>query len=141
MWLTPLRDRLGFAYQTLVNGYFTNVEVAEFLEGAVQGFDAPIIVIWDSGSMHKGPPIKELIQDSNGRLNLEPLPPYSPVLMPLEQVWTWLKYGRLSNFPPQDAYDLNETIIRELDPIRDDQNCLRKFFHASQLPLPRTLLS
>ena len=24
LWLTPLRDRLGLAFQTLVNGYFNN---------------------------------------------------------------------------------------------------------------------
>ena len=60
---------------------------------------------------------------------------------PLEQVWTWLKYGRLCNFPPQDAHQLNEVVIRELDAIREDQQRLRNFFHASDLPLPRTLLT
>jgi len=56
-------------------------------------------------------------------------------------VWTWLKYGRLCNFPPQDAHQLNEVVIRELDAIREDQQRLRNFFHASDLPLPRTLLT
>ena len=79
--------------------------------------------------------------ESNGRLDLERLPAHAPVLMPMEQVWTWLKYDRLSNFPPRDAHHLNEAIIRELDPIRDDQQRLRSFFHASRLPLPRALLS
>ncbi len=46
----------------------------------------------------------------------------------------WLKYDRLCNFTPADANDLNEAIIRELDPIRDDQHRLRNFFHASKLP-------
>jgi transposase len=35
LWLPPLRDRLHLASQTLVNGYFTNVEVAEFLGSSV----------------------------------------------------------------------------------------------------------
>jgi transposase len=141
LWLTPSRDRLGFAYQTMVNGYFTNVEVAEFLSGAVQWLDAPVIVVWDGGSMHKGNPINELVEHTQGRLDLERLPAYSPVLMPVEQVWTWLKYDRLCNFPPRDTQHLNEAIIRELDPIRDDQHRLQNFFHASRLPLPRALLS
>jgi hypothetical protein len=42
LWLTPRRDRLALAFQALVNGYFTNVEVAEFLSGAVQWLDAPV---------------------------------------------------------------------------------------------------
>jgi len=141
LWLTPSRDRLGLAFQTMINGYFTNVEVAEFLQGAVQWLDAPMIVIWDGGSMHKGSPVNELVRESKGRLDLEPLPPHSPVLMPMEQVWTWLKYGRLSNFPPRDARHLDEAIINELEPIREDQQRLRNFFHASRLPLPRALLS
>jgi len=141
LWLTPSRDRLALAYQTLVNGYFTNVEVAEFLSGAVQWLDAPVIVIWDGGTMHKGDPINELVRESQGRLDWERLPAHAAVLMPMEQVWTWLKYGRLCNFPPRDAHHLNEAIIRELDPIRDDQERLRNFFHASRLPLPRALLS
>lgn len=91
--------------------------------------------------MHKGDPINELVQESDGRLDLERLPPNAAELMPLEQVWTWLKYSRLCNFAPQDAHQLNEVITRELDPIREDQQRLRNFFHASHLPLPRALLS
>ena len=141
LWLTPSRDRLGLAYHTLVDGYFTTVEVAEFLSGAVQWLEAPLIVIWDGGGMHQGDPIDELVADSQGRLDLERLPAYAPMLMPVEQVWAWLKYDRLCNFSPRDAPHLNEAIIRELDRIRDDQNRLRNFFLASRLPLPRALLS
>lgn len=76
-----------------------------------------------------------------GRLDLEPLPPQAPMLNPLEPVWTWLKYSRLCNCAAQDALDLNEAVIHERDPIREDQERLRHFFHASDLPLPRALLS
>ena len=141
LWLPPRRDRLTLAFQTLVNGYFSNVEVAEFLSGALQWLSGPLVVIWDGGSMHKGGPISELVAESKGRLDLERLPPHAPKLNPVEQVWTWLKYDRLCNFAPQDAHDLNEAVIRELDPIREDQQRLRNFFHASDLPLPRALLS
>lgn len=141
LWLTPWRDQLNFAFQTRVNGYFSNVEVAEFLDGALQWLTDPLVVIWDSGTMHKGGPISDLVAGSKGRLDLETLPPHAPTLNPVEQVWTWLKYSRLCNFAPQDAHDLNEAISRELDPIRNDQHRLRNFFHASLLPLPRALLS
>jgi transposase len=99
-----------------------------------------VVVIWDGGSMHKGDPIRELLQQYPRRLALEPLPAQASELMPLEQVWTWLKYGRLCNFPPQNASQLNEVIFRALNTIRDDQERLQNFFHASDLPLPRALL-
>ena len=141
LWLAPSRDRLGLAFQTIVNGYYNNAGVAEFLSGAVQWLDAPVVVIWDGGNMHRGGPINELVRESDGRLDLERLPAHAPVLMPMEQVWAWLKYDRLCNFPPRDAHHLNEAVLRELDPIRDDQPRLRNFFHACRLPLPRALLS
>ncbi len=140
LWLTPLRDRLHLAFQTLVNGYFTNVEVAEFLSGAVQGLPEPVIVVWDRGNMHRGDPIRELVEQSRGRLDIEPLPPNSPELMPVEQLWKCLKYGRLCNFAPRDAAHLNKRAIRELEAIGEDQGLLHSFYHLSSLPLPRTLL-
>ena len=141
LWLSPLRDRLSLAYQTLVNGDFSNVEVAEFLGGAVEGLPGPIIAIWDQGPMHKGDPIRELVDQSRGRLDIAPLPAHAPELMPVEQVWKWLKYGRLCNFAAQGAVDLNEAVVRELGPIREDQALLESLFHLSDLPLPRALLS
>jgi putative transposase len=141
LWLPPARDRLHLAYQTLVNGYFTNIEVAEFLRCAVEGLPDPVIALWDCGTMHKGPPIRELVDQAQGRLDIEPVPPYSPELIPVEFLWTWLKYDELCNFAPRDASRLNKAIVRELDAAADNQELLRSFFHLSALHLPRTLLS
>jgi transposase len=141
LWLSPQRDRLGLAFQTRVNGYFQSEQVAEFLGCAVPGLGGPVVMIWDRGTMHKGGPIHDVVRHSGGLLDLEPLPAHAWDLMPVEQLWTWLKYSRLCNFPPENAQQLNAAVIRELDAIRDDQQRLRSFFHASDLPLPRTLLS
>lgn len=141
IWLTPRRDRLGLAYQTLINSYFTNEDLADFLRAGLEGLDGPLIVVWDSGSPHKGDPLRALLAGAEGRLDLEPLPPHAPELMPVEFLWRWLKYGRLCNFAPQGAHHLNEAVVRELDAIRDDQELLRAFFHQSDLPMPRALLS
>lgn len=140
LWLAPRRDRLGLAYQTLVNGYFDNEEVAQFLGGAVPGLGSPVVVIWDRGPMHKGGPIRDLVRDSAGQLELEPLPAHAWDLMPVEPLWGWLKYSRLCNLAPEGAQQLEGLVTRELDAIRDDQSRLRSLFHASDLPLPRTLL-
>ncbi len=83
-YLTPRRDRLGLAYQTLANGYFSNWEVAPFLQCAVEGLGGPVIALWDGGSMHKGEPIREVVEQSQGRLAIEPLPTHAPELMPVE---------------------------------------------------------
>ena len=141
LWLTPLRERLGLAYQTLVNGYFSNWEAAQFVHCAVEGLGGPVIALWDGGTMHKGAPIREVVEQSRGRLDLEPMPAHAPELMPVEFLWRWLKYDRLCNFAPRDAPHLNEAVVGELEPIAEDQDLLRSFFHQSDLPLPRALLS
>jgi DDE superfamily endonuclease len=139
--LTPRRDRLALAYQAVVDGYFNNERVAEFLSGAVQGLAAPVVVVWDRGPMHKGGPINELVAESGGRLILEPLPAHAATLMPVEFLWRWLKYDQLCNFAARDAEHLNEAVIGELEPIREDQGLLHAFFQQSDLPMPRALLS
>jgi hypothetical protein len=141
LYLTPLRDRLGLAYQTLANRYFSNWEVAQFLQCALEGLGGSVVVLWDSGSMHKGEPIREVVEQSQGRLVMEPLPAHAPELMPVEFLWRWLKYDRLCNFAPRDALHLETVVVGELEPIREDQNMLQSLFHQSDLPLPRALLS
>ncbi len=140
LWLTPLRDRLGLSYRALVNGYFNNEAVADFLGQLLGELAGPVLVIWDGGTMHKGDPIAERVAQSKGRLLLERLPPYGSELMPVEQLWSWLKHSRLCNFAPHDARQLEEATVAELTAIRGDQERLRSFFHASALSLPRTLL-
>jgi len=140
LWLNPRRDKLSLAYQTLINGFFNNEAAADFLGVVARQLRQPLTVIWDRGPMHKGDPIEELLDERRGRLAIEPLPPHSPQLMPVEFLWRCLKYCRLCNFAPQDARQLNEAVVRESNLIAKDQILLRSFFHLSDLPLPRALL-
>jgi transposase len=99
------------------------------------------VIVWDGGPMHKGDPIRELMDHFADRLDLERLPPYAPMLNPVEPLWSWLKWGRLPNLGPKDSHELEARAIAELAKVRDDQAFLRNLFHASELPLPRALLS
>jgi putative transposase len=139
LWLTPRRDRLGLSYQTLLNDYFNNERVAAFLERLLREI-GPMVVIWNGGTMHKGDPIRALVQRSKGAVVIEPMPPQGAELMPVEQLWAWLKYGQLCNFAPENAGQLRGIVRGILGRVRKDQNRLRGFFHASSLPLPRALL-
>jgi putative transposase len=63
------------------------------------------------------------------------------MLNPVEWLWSWLKWGRLSNLGPRNALELDARVVAELAKVREDQRFLRNLFHASELPLPRALLS
>jgi putative transposase len=142
LWLSPRRETIGLFFETLPNAYFDNFRSAAFLKMLLEhlGEQQRVIVIWDGGTMHKGEPIKALLAESADRLSLERFPPYAPMLNPIEPLWSWLKYGRLCNFAARDALHLNEIAITELRAIENDQERLRNFFHASDLPLPRAIL-
>jgi len=140
LWLSPDRDRMGLVYQTLVNGYFNNQRTALFLESLMRELPGRLIVIWDGGPMHKGDPIRERVECFRPRLSLERLPPYAPMLNPVERLWRWLKYCRLCNFAPTDARQLNHAIVAELDSVCKRQAELIGFWHTSELPLPRLVL-
>jgi transposase len=114
---------------------------AAFLEALLQELPGRVIVIWDGGTMHKGDPIRDLAEYFGDRICLERLPPYAPMLNPVEFVWGWLKYSRLNNFAPHNANRLNERVVSELTRIQNDQRLLESFVHATDLPLRLTLLT
>jgi len=141
VWLSPRRERLGLYFPTLANGYFDSGYMAAFLEAMLKDLTGRFVVVWDGGPMHKGDPIRDLMSHFAGRLVLERLPPYAPMLNPVEPLWSWLKWSRLSNLGPKDATELETRAAAELVRVRNDQEFLRNLFHASDLPLPRALLS
>lgn len=141
LWLSPRRDHLGLYFHTLADGYFDNWYVTAFLEAMLHDLPGRFVVVWDGGSMHKGEPIRALEAQFADRLSVERLPPFAPMLNPVEPLWSWLKYSRLNNFAPRDPAELDGRVIAELTSIRDDQAFLRNLFHASELPMPLTLLS
>lgn len=141
VWLSPSRERLGLYSHTLPGGYFDSWHVAAFLEAMLKDLRGRFVVVWDGGPMHRGDPIRDLMCHFGDRLDLERLPPYAPMLNPVEPLWSWLKWGRLSNLGPKDAAELDARATAELLRVRRDQAFLRNLFHASELPLPRALLS
>jgi putative transposase len=141
VWLSPRRDRLGLYYHTLPGGYFDNWYVTAFIEAMLKDLGGRFVAVWDGGPMHKGEPIAALAAHFADRLCLEALPPWAPELNPVEWLWSWLKWERLSNFAPHDVHELDGRVTAELASKRDDQGFLRNLFHASELPLPRALLS
>ena len=140
VWVSPRRDRLGLYYHTLPDAYFDNWYVTAFVEAMLKDLGGRFVVVWDGGSMHKGEPIEALESHFADRLSLERLPPFAPMRDPVEWLWSRLKWERLSNFAPHDVQELDRRVIAELASKRDDQSFLRNLFHASALPLPRTIL-
>ena len=137
--LSPKSQRLGLYFSNLINDYFDHVAVAWFVRELLKHLRGPVIIVWDRGPMHQGPDIRQLQQDFP-RLQFEQLPAYAPDLNPVECVWSYLKWGRLSNYAPPDTETLEATVFNELHGLRTNQEQLRGFWQGSDLPLPYALL-
>ena len=94
-------------------------------------------MVWDRGSNHKGPLIRKFLS-KNHRLTLEMLPPWAPELNPVEDVWSWLKYGELANFVPDDTEELDDEIIERLIGLKFDPELLTALWGRADLPFPKS---
>jgi len=134
--VSPAAQRLGFYFATAVDGYFSAELVVRFLRDLLRHLRGRVVVLWDGGGNHKGPLIRELLR-RNPRLRLERLPAYAPELNPVEAVWSWLKWGRLCNFVPDDLNDLDGWVIDYLVELKHDPELLRALGERSDLPFPQ----
>jgi transposase len=131
--ISPRRQRLGLYWRTYPRQYVNSQRTAEFLRYLLRHLRGAVIVVWDGGSMHKGDPIREVLQNFP-RLSLERLPPYAPELNPVEYLWNHLKYGELANFTPDDVFQLDAVLKKHLNHARKSPERLRGFIDASGLP-------
>jgi len=135
--VSPNRRRLGFYFATEPNGFFTADKVVEFLRDLLKHLRGNVIVVWDNGSNHKGPFIREFLK-RNHRLHLELLPPWAPDHNPVEAVWSWLKFGELANYAPEDIPELDDAIGDRMIELKFDPELLRALWNRSKLPFPKT---
>ena len=133
--VSPAARRLGLYFDTLPGGYFTAASVAAFLRDLLRHLRGKVMVVWDGGGNHKGPAIRELLR-RNKRLTLERLPAYAPDLNPVEAVWSWLKYGQLANYVPDDLPESDDEVMDRLIELKCDPSLLRALWDGSDLPFP-----
>jgi transposase len=141
--LSPRRGRLGFYCDTMRQGDYDDWTVAWFLRQLLRHLRGPILLLWDQVKIHQGPAVRALRQ-AQRRLQIVDFPAYTPDLNVVEQVWSYLKWGKLSNATPANTLIHEKHLGRELSRIRTDQRLLRQLWKGSTLPLPpwlRTLAS
>jgi putative transposase len=131
--VSPQRQHMGL-YVCCQPANFTAVHVAAFLRGLLRHVRGHVILLWDRGSIHKGPAIEE-IRCTYPRLHLEELPAYAPDLNPVEPLWNDFK-GHTANSLPRDTRDIRRNLQANTRRVRRSQAKLRSFILASDLPAP-----
>jgi transposase len=112
---SPVRGRSGLYFQLLpLNQTVPAEEVVTFREEVRRHVRGPLTVVWDRSKSHSK---SQLVQEwlrKHPEVVVEDFPGYAPELNPDEWVWSWSKYGRLSNRAAWNAEELWYHIVRAL---------------------------
>jgi transposase len=129
--VSPVRQHIGL-YTRFQQENYRAIRVAPFLRNLLRHLPGPVILLWDSGKIHKGPVIDQVRADYP-RLQTEFFPKYAPELNPAEQVWNEFK-GHTANSLPLDKQDIRNSLHANTRRVRRSQAKLRSLILASELP-------
>ena len=130
--VSATRRRVGLYLHLHPGENISNVEVAIFLRALLRHLRGQVIVVLDSGSIHKGPDVQAL-QARCPRLHLEWFPGYAPELNPDELVWAHFK-AQLANGHPDTVDELMATLCRITKRVTRRPDLIRSFIAGSELP-------
>jgi transposase len=126
--------RFSFYFRLLGdNANFTGATVASFVKHLRQELGGPITLLWDEYCIHRARAVKDYIGRTQG-IEAEEFPPYAPELNPVDYVWSYVKYGRLANYAPQDLGELRPRLTEELTRVAEQPKLLRALFSRAGLP-------
>jgi transposase len=106
-----------------LNTAVVNLFLEQFARELPAGVHA--VLIWDGAGFHTA---LDLVVPSN--VSLIQLPPYSPELNPVENLWHYLRAHHWSNRPYRDYDELQEEAVRSLCAARQDTETIKTVCNA-----------
>ena len=104
-----------------------------FLQNFMKGRSGKIFLVVDGHPAHKANLVNNYIGSLDGRLELHPLPAYSPDLNPDEFVWGHMKKNGVSKKPLKKNESLSDRIDEDLAQIKANPQLVRSFFCAESV--------
>jgi transposase len=133
--LTPQRHLPGLLFQLLPDKEnFHGEEVVAFLK-LVRRPLRRFTVVWDRNQIHSRSKAVRAYLAKHPEIVIEDFPGYAPELNPDELVWSWTKYGRLSNYAAPHVGALREHVLEELENLQQHPYPLLDFIDHTGLPL------
>jgi transposase len=134
--LSPWAGRPGLYFQLLpLNQTVHAAEVVAFLKQLRRQLRGPFTVVWDRHGIHSKSRLVQAFLAEHSEVVAEDFPGYMPDLNPDESVWSWTKYGRLSNLAAWDADELWDHIIEALIDLKFQPQRLQAFIRNAGIPV------
>jgi Transposase and inactivated derivatives len=97
---------------------YTAVEFLEFLKLIISKYKGKkIVMILDNARIHHAKLLDEFLEKNKNILTLKFLPPYSPNLNMIEELWGWLKKTVINNVFFQNIKEIKEAVNGFIDYI------------------------
>src|SRR5882762_7976520 len=97
----------------------------EFLKNFMKGSSGQVFLVLDGHPAHKANVVKHYTESLDGRLELHPLPTYSPDLNPDEFVWSHMKKNGVSKKPLKKNEALRDRVEADLLAIKANPKLVR----------------
>lgn len=131
--VSPHRRRISLYLALHARQNIRGSHVLQFLRHLRRHLPGPLLLLWDRGKPHQQQQVRDYLQ-AHRHWQVEWLPPYAPDLNPQEQVWAYLKYGRLSNFTPDHVEQIRRRVRQNVRRAARRVQLLKSLFRNSQLP-------
>jgi transposase len=133
--ISPEQHRFGFQfYLAEDNVNFHGYSIVPFIDTLRRWIGGPFTIVWDRILIHNAKPLADYFMRYRHIVN-ESFPPGVPELNPADNVWGYVKYGRLPNYTPPDLKELRRRISTEFSRLQNRPDLLRAFFRRTGLTL------
>lgn len=131
--IDPFENELDFFFDLSTHNAKAE-DFVWFLRQLHEELHRRLLVVWDRLSAHRK--AARLLRNLDcSWVRFEELPPYCPDLNPVEHVWALTKWGKLPNWPPDDAEMLRCGVEKALNEQACDDLILQSHFEWAQLDL------
>lgn len=123
----------GKLHFTFVEGKVNADAFIGYLKKLLHDINGKIILIVDGHPAHKATKVRQFVEQTNGRLELYLLPPYSPELNPDEWVWKNIKVDTVGKMAIRTIAEMRAAIERAVTRLRSNKETVRGFFRSPDL--------
>jgi transposase len=120
-------------YFRLFPGTIRSPQIVEFLTHLMRHVPGNLLVIWDGLRSHRSRLVRDFVNKSAGRIEIEFLPAYAPELNPVEYIWGHWKQHEIPNFCPKNLAQLSEHARKALRRMRRRPTLVTAFWKQAKL--------
>ena len=130
--VSPAKDGVQMYFRLHPDANINAACVVDFLKNLLRQLRKPIVLIWDRLQAHRK--AKDIVRNS---YPVHPffLPPYSPELNPVENLWSYLKMNPMANKAASDLQDLLHSARHHGRSVQRKPHLLLSFLNHSPLSL------